>query len=307
MPHSPMPCLAAAPCVSRTMRRFDPYQRLQTSSWADTGPTDLWNPGRAGLCAAARLHAARPDGALPPQRPGLAAVAAAPAHAAWRAGRLQPSSIRQPGRHGPAPASVSRWPVGSVHAGLCVHRPVLVVGSFWPPQINGIGCDPCTRPSKRWRPSVCRGAACLSLPGHPGLVPVADSLPGEGPPQAATAGHATASPPGGWHGLECCVRADATSMLVWLRRPGLIGGGDDIPPLTLSWQPGNGPSRHHLPRDWLQTDQTLRWLPTRCPAAPAHPPCSPSAAAPCSGCRLRGFTAQRGPPRWCWQCGSCGM
>ncbi len=57
------------------------------------------------------------------------------------------------------------------------------------------------------------------------------------------------------------MRADATSMLVWLRRPGLIGGqGDDIPPLTLSWQPGNtGPSQS-APAPWtghvLQTDQT---------------------------------------------------
>ena len=263
VPHQPEALLGWLRRVSQTMRRFDPYQRLQTSSWADTGPTDLWN--QVGLDYV-QQHDYTPHDLMERYRRSAQV---------WQ--RLHRPQPMLPGELGGS----SRHPSGSP-ADMALHQRQFHDG-LWVPFMLGYAStalywwwDHFVAATNQWhwlRPlhqTIATldaiGLPWRSLPaaqpGHPGLVPVADSeQPGEGPPQAATAGHATASPPGGWHGLECWVRADATCMLVWLRRPGLIGGqGDDIPPLTLSWQPGNpGPSQP-APAPWtghvLQTDQT---------------------------------------------------
>ena len=243
VPHEPEALLQWLQRMSHTLRRFDPYRRLQTSSWADTGPSNMWH--QAGLDCA-HQHDYTPN--------DLGARYQKTAETWQQRGYHRPIV---PGELGALSKQPSPDP-----AEQALHRRQFHDG-LWAPFMMGYAStalywwwDHFLEAQQQWhwlRPF--RNA--LDTWQSDGM-PLRQLPPGHTvPPPAATEPQDEASMPA--FGLECWVRAHPHGLMVWLRRPGLIGGeGELVPATTFVWPHNPHPQRMDTPRwrgHFLQTDR----------------------------------------------------
>ncbi|MDP2416731.1 MAG: hypothetical protein U1D25_15310 [Hydrogenophaga sp.] len=242
VPHAPGALLHWLQRMSHTMHRYDPYRRLQTSSWADAGPSHMWN--QAGLDYA-HQHDYTPNdlGARYQQTAEI-----------WR----------QRGYHRPiVPGELgarSKQPTQDL-AEQALHRRQFHDG-LWAPFMLGYASTALywwwdhfleAQQQWHWLSPFQKALNTWQSSGMPlRQLPPGRTVP---PPAAACPEDETAMPT---LGLECWLRDNGKCLVTWLRRPGLIGGeGELIPATTFVWHSNRAaqPKHSHAWRGhFLQTD-----------------------------------------------------